>query len=220
MRFRCPYCRTLFEPQAGLVCPACGKAVAVPSGLRPKAGAPDRRKRLSAELRQKQRELAKGADIGAGALARLTGSPRYVAVLVILFVVMGVVLTQRATRHHTEKVRRSDPVQHATYDLATLRTALELFRQDCGRYPSTRESLVGLLRHPGARGWDGPYIKTLYPDPWKNAYRYSLVRGEVRLTSDGPDGKPGTGDDLEAPPAPAPPAGAPVIPGQTAAPGP
>lgn len=200
MKFRCPYCHIVFEPQAGSRCPSCGKAMAVPAKLRPKDDTKHaKRGRLSPEMRQKQRDLERAGDSGAKTWTRVTKSPRYVAALVILFVVVGAVLTQQTTRHNTEKVRRSNPLEHTTSDLATLRTALEMFHKDCGRYPSTRESLEALLRNPRVRGWDGPYIKTLFPDRWKNSYRYSMVKGEMRLTSDGPDGKPDTSDDITAP---------------------
>jgi general secretion pathway protein G len=200
MKFRCPYCHEVFDPQAGALCPACGKAMAVPPRLRPKEESrPAKHSQLSPELRQKKRDLEKGAASGPATWTQVTKSPRYVAVLVILFVVIGAVLTQQTTRHNTESVRRFNPIEHATSDLATLRTALEMFHKDCGRYPSTRESLLALLRRPGVRGWNGPYIRTLYPDPWKNSYRYSMTKGVMRLTSDGPDGKPDTEDDLAAP---------------------
>lgn len=200
MKFRCPYCQTIFEPQSGSLCPSCGRAMTIPPKFRQKDGTSRlKRNRLSPELLQKKRELKQAVLSGAATWSQATRSPRYVAALVILFVVLGTVLTQQVTRHHTETVRRFNPAQHATYDLTTLRTALEMFHKDCGRYPSTRESLAALLRRPGAKGWDGPYIKTLYPDPWKNAYRYSLTQGMMRLTSDGPDGTPDTADDIAAP---------------------
>jgi general secretion pathway protein G len=200
MKLRCPYCQVVFEPQTGSRCPSCGKAMAMPAKVRLKDETKHpKRNRLSPELRQKQRELEKEGQSGAETWTRITKSPRYVAVLVILFVIVGAVLSQQATRHHAEKVRRSNPIQHAQSDLATLRTALEMFHKDCGRYPSTRESLEALIRSPRVRGWDGPYIRTLFPDPWKNSYRYSMTKGVMHLTSDGPDEKPDTLDDLSAP---------------------
>lgn len=175
--------------------------MAVPRKLRPEVTEePAKGSRLSREMRQKQRELKQGVTAGATAWAGITKSPRYLAALVILFVVLGAALTQQVTRHHTETVHRFQPGQRATSDLTTLRTALELFHKDCGRYPSTRETLLALIRRPRANGWNGPYIKMLIPDPWKNSYRYSLSKGVLRLTSDGPDGKPNTADDIDAPP--------------------
>jgi general secretion pathway protein G len=205
-----------------MLCPSCRKVMHVPpSHCRKDGPRSAKRHRLSPELSQKKRELGTGVVGGAVAWTHVTRHPRYVGALVVLFVAMGIILTQQATRHNTERVSRRDPIGHAMSDLVTLRTALDLFRQDCGRFPSTRESLVALLRHPGAKGWDGPYIRTLFPDPWKHAYRYTMVRGAMRLTSDGPDGIPDTVDDL-APPLPDASVTAPIhpgaIPGRTSAP--
>lgn len=200
MKFRCPYCQAVFEPQERPFCPACSKLIAMPHPNRGMNSRSSHKRGLSPDLRQKQRELRLAHGKGAESWTRITRSPRYVAALVILFVVMGVVLTQRATRHNTETVHRFNPHERARSDLANLRIALEVYHRDCGRYPSTRENLLALLRRPRAKGWDGPYIKTLIPDPWKNSYRYSLSKGVMRLSSDGPDGRPDTGDDIEATP--------------------
>lgn len=54
-------------------------------------------------------------------------------------------------------------------------TALDAFRLDMGRYPSTNEGLQALVVQPaGASRWNGPYLrKSLIPkDPWGNDYQY------------------------------------------------
>ncbi len=55
-------------------------------------------------------------------------------------------------------------------------TALDAFRLDMGRYPSTNEGLQALILAPGgnANRWNGPYLrKNLIPkDPWSNDYQY------------------------------------------------
>lgn len=54
-------------------------------------------------------------------------------------------------------------------------TALDAFRLDMGRYPSTNEGLQALVVQPaGASRWNGPYLrKNLIPkDPWGNDYQY------------------------------------------------
>jgi general secretion pathway protein G len=63
----------------------------------------------------------------------------------------------------------------ARSDIATLESALEVFALHMdGRYPTTDEGLKALVSPPsdGAKGWKGPYIKELRPDPWSNAYAY------------------------------------------------
>jgi len=55
-------------------------------------------------------------------------------------------------------------------------TALQLYRVDVGRYPTSSEGLKALVEKPsGAENWNGPYLgKNAVPlDPWQNAYEYS-----------------------------------------------
>ncbi len=53
-------------------------------------------------------------------------------------------------------------------------TALERFRLDVGRYPSTAEGLAALLQAPAAAtGWGGPYLDRLSLDPWGRDYHYA-----------------------------------------------
>ena len=54
-------------------------------------------------------------------------------------------------------------------------TALDAFRLDMGRYPSSNEGLQALVTAPGGTNrWNGPYLrKNLIPkDPWGNDYQY------------------------------------------------
>jgi general secretion pathway protein G len=53
-------------------------------------------------------------------------------------------------------------------------TALDAFRLDVGKYPTTEDGLKALREKPsGAEGWQGPYLPKEIPlDPWNNAYVY------------------------------------------------
>ena len=54
-------------------------------------------------------------------------------------------------------------------------TALDAFRRDMGRYPTSAEGLAALVVQPsGATRWNGPYLrKNVIPkDPWGNEYQY------------------------------------------------
>ena len=54
-------------------------------------------------------------------------------------------------------------------------TALDAFRLDMGRYPTTSEGLQALVVQPSnATRWNGPYLRknTLPKDPWGNDYQY------------------------------------------------
>ena len=91
----------------------------------------------------------------------------------------------------------------AMNDLARMSAALEQFRLDVGRYPTTAEGLNALLAPPpGVEAWRGPYIDRLTrADPFGNPYWYadpsdpaSGTTGYV-VTAAGLDGRLGTADD-------------------------
>lgn len=79
--------------------------------------------------------------------------------------------------------------------------ALDRFRLDVGRYPTTAEGLKALRDNPGnLPNWSGPYLKKdIPPDPFGNPYVYQSpgTKGDYDLYSLGADGKPG-GEDEDA----------------------
>ncbi len=58
--------------------------------------------------------------------------------------------------------------------IANFATALDAYRLDVGRYPTTREGLAALIQRPSAgERWDGPHLKTqIPPHPWGRPYFY------------------------------------------------
>ena len=74
-------------------------------------------------------------------------------------------------------------------------TALDTYRLDLGRYPTTEEGLKALREKPsGAEGWQGPYLPKEIPvDPWNKAYLYKCPgeHGDYDLISYGLDGTEG-----------------------------
>lgn len=92
-------------------------------------------------------------------------------------------------------------VAKAKADLATLRDAINQFRIDCDRYPTTQEGFDALRHQPsGATGWRGPYLQRDIPaDPWNNPYIYSTpgLNGQdgYIVESQGADGAPGGDGD-------------------------
>jgi general secretion pathway protein G len=83
----------------------------------------------------------------------------------------------------------------ARVQIELLGAALDQFKLDVGRYPSTQEGLQALQQSPGnAPGWEGPYLKKDVPrDPWGAPYQYRSPgeHGEYDLASLGSDGAPG-----------------------------
>ena len=80
-------------------------------------------------------------------------------------------------------------------------TALDAFRLDTGRYPTTEEGLKALREKPsGVESWSGPYLPKEVPvDPWGKSYIHKSPgeHEEYDLFSYGLDGteggKPGCG---------------------------
>lgn len=74
-------------------------------------------------------------------------------------------------------------------------TALDAFRLDVGRYPTTDEGLKALREKPsGLDAWKGPYLPKEIPmDPWGKPYLYKSPgeHGEYDLLTYGLDGVEG-----------------------------
>ncbi len=83
----------------------------------------------------------------------------------------------------------------AAIQIKDLEQALEMYKLDVGRFPSTDQGLKALVNKPGgAKGWNGPYLKSdVPPDPWGRSYHYKYpgANGQVEIYSLGQDGSPG-----------------------------
>lgn len=83
----------------------------------------------------------------------------------------------------------------AKSQIALFGSALDEFRLDNGRYPTTTEGLEALRTKPeDTKNWAGPYLPKAIPqDPWGNEYIYTSPgeHGPYDLTSYGLDGEPG-----------------------------
>jgi general secretion pathway protein G len=84
----------------------------------------------------------------------------------------------------------------AAVQIADIEKALELFKLDVGRFPSTEEGLDALSKRPATvtSGWAGPYLKGAAPtDPWGKPYKYQGpgADGAVEISSLGADGAVG-----------------------------
>lgn len=96
-------------------------------------------------------------------------------------------------------------VTKAQADVALIEQALEQYKLDTGRYPTTAEGLAALTTNPGtlgagARYRPGGYVKRLPDDPWSQPYQYAMPgkRGPVDVYSLGADGaEGGEGDDAD-----------------------
>jgi general secretion pathway protein G len=83
----------------------------------------------------------------------------------------------------------------ALVQIKQLEQAVEMYKLDVGRYPTSSEGLEALVEKPGdADGWNGPYLKGGVPlDPWKQDYLYVYpgTRADVEIFTLGQDGTEG-----------------------------
>jgi general secretion pathway protein G len=92
-------------------------------------------------------------------------------------------------------------VKTARTQIEMLGAALDTFRLDVGRYPTSQEGLEALRERPSSGDrWDGPYLKKDVPkDPWGNLYIYRSPETESPMSDvirrDGVAG--GTGDSAD-----------------------
>jgi general secretion pathway protein G len=120
--------------------------------------------------------------------------------LLVVIVIIGLLAGYVAPRYFSQ-VGRSE-VQVAKAQIESLEKALDQYRLDTRRYPSTEEGLQALVSKPeSVAGWNGPYLKKAVPaDPWGRPYAYRTPgqKGEFEVFTYGRDGKPGgTGDDAD-----------------------
>lgn len=120
-------------------------------------------------------------------------------VLVILGLLAGLVGPQLFGRIDTSKVKTAET------QIKMLRGALQAYRLDVGRYPTTAEGLAALVRPPAeaADFWSGPYLDGEVPeDPWNAPYRYLHPADNLQgfalysLGADSQDGGEGTDADV------------------------
>lgn len=92
--------------------------------------------------------------------------------------------------------------QAAQAQIELFGAALDIYRLDVGRYPTTEQGLKSLRLQPEEGGnWDGPYLKKKIPlDPWRNEYIYKSPSdyGDYDIISLGADGREGgEGEDQD-----------------------
>jgi general secretion pathway protein G len=120
--------------------------------------------------------------------------------LLVVMVIIGLLAGLVAPRYFAQVGKSHTKVARA--QINSLEQALDQFRLDVGRYPTSDEGLEALNTSPaGAEEWSGPYLKKAIPlDPWGRPFLYQQpgTNSEMDLFSYGKDGRPGgTGEDAD-----------------------
>jgi general secretion pathway protein G len=120
--------------------------------------------------------------------------------LLVVMVIIGLLAGFVGPRYFSQVGKSQTKLAAAQID--ALEKALEQFRLDVDRFPTTEEGLAALQQAPpNAPGWQGPYLKKAVPlDPWGRPFVYLEPgeHGEMDLYTYGKDGRPGgTGADAD-----------------------
>jgi len=119
--------------------------------------------------------------------------------LLVVMVIIGLLAGYVGPRYFSQ-IGKSE-VKAARAQIDALGKALDQYRLDTGRYPTTEQGLAALNSPPqGESRWAGPYLQKAVPqDPWGKPYQYASPgqHGEYDLLSLGSDGHAG-GTDTSA----------------------
>lgn len=119
--------------------------------------------------------------------------------LLVVMVIIGILVAYVGPKVFAQIGKSEVKATRAQID--GLQKALDQYRVDTRRYPSTRQGLVALTEKPADEPrWQGPYLTRTVPlDPWQRPYVYRSpgARGDYDLLSLGRDGRPG-GDGEDA----------------------
>lgn len=121
--------------------------------------------------------------------------------LLVVIVIIGLLAAYVGPKYFSQLGKSEVTVAKA--QIEAFEKALDTYRLDVGRYPTTEEGMGALMTAPPTAGakWNGPYLKKGVPaDPWGRPYAYKSPgsKGEYEITSLGKDGQPGgTGDNAD-----------------------
>jgi general secretion pathway protein G len=125
-----------------------------------------------------------------------------VLVVIVVIAVLATLVAPNVFRHVGSAKEAT-----ARSQIEMLGAALDAYRLDNGRYPTTEQGLQALWdapqQEPRPAQWRGPYLRKAVPlDPWGAPYVYrspaEQSRGGYDLLSHGADGRPGgEGEDAD-----------------------
>ncbi len=116
-----------------------------------------------------------------------------IMVVVVILAVLGALVVPKILEN-VDKAR----VTRAQSDIRAIQTALDLYRLDNFKYPTTEQGLAALVKQPVdptiTNYRSGGYLPGLPKDPWNNPYQYLSPGADGRdydILTLGRDGKPG-----------------------------
>ncbi len=121
--------------------------------------------------------------------------------LMVVIVILGIMASMIIPNLLGNKEKADQ--QKVVTDISTLESAMEMYKLNSSRYPTTDQGLDALVSKPSIdpmpRNYpQGGYIRRLPNDPWGNPYLLLSPgeNGAVDIFSIGLDGEEGTDDDI------------------------
>ncbi len=119
--------------------------------------------------------------------------------LLVVMVIIGLLAAYVGPKYFAQ-IGKSE-MKTTKAQIVGLEKALQQYRIDVGRYPTTEQGLAALMTKPAnVNKWAGPYLEKSIPmDPWGRPYIFVSPgeHGDYDISSNGQDGRPG-GDGLDA----------------------
>lgn len=201
MKFRCPYCKHIIGTEPVAICPKCKKGIKIPEHLKESVD------KIKEEQEKEETAHAPKGTISFSSDILSLSSP-IVPITIVILAALAIIYSKISkSPYKYSSIEFNDPktiiekaanvsMDMAKKELWVLRMALEMFKRDCGRYPTTTEGIKALINNPGELTWKGPYVTFTRPDPWKYPYQYCLTNNNALIFSCGPDKTPNTTDDV------------------------
>ena len=120
--------------------------------------------------------------------------------LLVVMVIIGLLAAYVGPRYFAQLGKSEQGAARA--QIEAFAKALDAYRLDTGRYPTTDKGLNSLVVKPGDEPrWQGPYLQKAVPlDPWGRQFVYKAptANGDFELMSLGKDGQlGGEGDNAD-----------------------
>lgn len=137
--------------------------------------------------------MMNSADISSGTRRGRSRAGFTLLELLVVMVIIGLLAGYVGPKYFAQIGKSETKVAKAQID--AIGKALDQYRLDIGRYPSSEQGLAALNQKPANEPhWSGPYLKKdVPPDPWGRPYNYRAPgeHGDYDVYSYGKDGQPG-----------------------------
>ena len=108
--------------------------------------------------------------------------------ILIVIAIIGTLMTVLAQRILGGKDKAN--VGQARIQMGQISDSLQMYYNDCGKYPQSLDNLV--TQDPACANWGPePYLRKAPLDPWGNPFSYELNGTDFTLKSLGKDGREG-----------------------------